>query len=394
MFIFIVTPIAITILSSLIIFFFLRKPSILIPCSLTIFVVCSINSLIFYYIGTLHSRYNEIWNYKIVSMEHQERWSTEERKTRKVKVGEDEDGDPIYKEEVYYVTEYHGPYFYIFDEYSRKTHSNEQTYNSWKYIWNNENKTGQNIGSAAFPDMSISGGIFEINWDNKFETIFPFEETHVYTNKVRATKNTFNFAEPSKENIKKFPRPADKDNINPIICYGTEVKEEDIMFVRRLNAYLGTDNQIRILFIIFNGKEYDRGIVDNVLSAWKGVNKNELVIFIGEENNNIKWICANSWMDDTTLHSLIETNFYGKELNIKTIGEFLFNNVSKYWKRKQFADFSYLSIEISWICKVFLILVSSTLSIFIIKIWEDIDNINNNKEMFVVYTYGYKQFRR
>jgi len=315
-------------------------------------------STLMYFVGISHIKYDEIWNSRIDSVEYWERWTTLETESREVAVGTDSKGNTIYETEYYDITEEHGPYWYKIDEYCDKHSTNAANYNKWLSIWNNEKVIKTNKGSAASGDIAITGNVYACTWTSKINQIYPYESIHTYVNKVRATKNTFNFSEPSEEDIQLFPRPADTGNMSSIISYGCPVNPADELYLRQVNAHIGSQCQIHIMLLLFDSEKYSRSVTDRVLSVWQGTNKNELAIFMGLKNNSISWIHVNSWLDNTTLHSLLETELLGQNLNVEQLGEKLLSYVPKYWIRKEFKDFDYLKVNIRYTYKVLYVFVS------------------------------------
>ena len=302
-----------------------------------------------YFGATRKMHFNEVWNYKITSIEHHEKWTTREMRTRQVPSGTDSKGNIIYRTETYYVTETHGPYWYANDEYGRKNFTNEDIYNYWAKFWNNQRQTGIHKGSSAGWGNAITGRIFQCDWLGTFETIYPWSEINSYVNKVRVSRSSvFNLAEPTKEQLKKYPRPADEKNARPVITYGPSVDPDGVMFIRRVNANFGVSKQIHALIVVFNAKD-GRESINDVLTAWRGPNKNELVIFVGlEADRTIKWCEVHSWMDNTTLHAMVRDGISGKKFDLVMIGGLLNDYIPKHWHRKHFRDFEYLKIDIHW----------------------------------------------
>jgi hypothetical protein len=165
-----------------------------------------------------------------------------------------------------------------------------------------------------------------------------------------------------------YPRPVDQGNFTPVVNYGANLSDEDTMTLRRVNAQLGRNSQIHILFILSNK---DQSVVTDILNAWKGPNKNELLVFVGVNDNHVRWCEVHSWMDNTTLHGLITQDVL-KGLDIQRISNNLLTLVPQYWVRKEFKDFDYLSVPISlgwYIAAVILILSACIGNYFIIEHW-------------------------
>jgi hypothetical protein len=157
----------------------------------------------------------------------------------------------------------------------------------------------------------------------------------------------FRTKEPTREIKKRFKLPLNEHNVSPVICYnGAVVSESDLLYLNRINALLGPQNEMRLLFVLFKGEP--RSVVHDILSAWNGPNMNEFVVFIGLNGQRIAWIDVESWADQTSLHGLVEGEFLDKQFSIPEIGKFVYDN-RNHWKRKSFKkDFSYIQPTVQW----------------------------------------------
>ena len=79
-------------------------------------IACVGLALGLWYLATSKTKYPEVWNYKIHSIRHEEKWTEKESRTRMVACGTDSKGRTIYRTETYYVTQSYGPYWKAFDE--------------------------------------------------------------------------------------------------------------------------------------------------------------------------------------------------------------------------------------------------------------------------------------
>lgn len=315
------------------------------------FVLSAVISGMLYGFGSLKIWDKEVWNYKIVRMTHEERWSEEETRTREVYDGTDEDGHAQYHTETYHVTEYYGPYWTTIDEYGGGFRVDEATYKHWVKVWGNEKKTGEHHGSAAGWDTPITGGIFASDWPQNFETIYPYSDIHTYKNKVRYSHSVLKYKEPTKQLIKAYPRPADTGNISPVLGYGRNFSDAEVDLLRRTSAVLGPKCLIHPILLVF-GPDTGRSVVDDILSAWRGPNKNELLVFMSLAGDEVKWCEVHSWMDNTTIHGMIRDEMMEGKFSVQKYSDYLRKTVPKYWHKKDFRDFDYLRVEIHWGWKV------------------------------------------
>jgi len=318
------------------------------------FIICGaillagmIFSGIFYWAGTSHVMHNEVWNYKIVEVQHWERWTTRESRQVRYACGTDSDGNTEYCYRTEYYTETHGPYWYAIDQYGDRHRIDESEYNQWRRTWDNEETIGHNRGSSAGFDRSISGDIFSCDWTREFNEMFTWHHVETYENRIRSSTSVFREIEPTEEMIAQWPRPADNRDTSPVHAFGVNITGEDQITMQRYNALLGPIHQVHILVYLFDSSEYSTGVTDEILSAWNGLNKNELVVFAGLDGRTVDWIRVESWADNTTFHGMLEQRYYGQQLRLGELGEYIKDNIGGNWERKQFEDFNYIKIKIS-----------------------------------------------
>ena len=91
-----------------------------------------------------------------------------------------------------------------------------------------------------------------------------------------------------------------------------------------------------------------------------------------DSENNIQWADAFSWSDKKDLEVNFRDFYLQKnKVNLTELGEWIKPNVSRYWARKNFSDFDYITIELSntqiiWLF-VIVLLFNIIMSIFIIN---------------------------
>ena len=293
------------------------------------------------------TKFKEVWNLKITGIRHETEWTTSESHTRTV-----DDGDGESHTEIYHTTEHHGPYWYKISEYGKESGIDESEYNSWKKEWKTEKKTGEHKGSSAGFDRSIDGTIFSCSWPRTFETIYPETEVHSYVNKIRVSNSVLKYGESTPAQKAMYYRPVDKGNTLPVVNYGGQgVSGDDMLYLRRVSASFGSKCEIHPMLVVL-GKDADRKVVEDILSAWQGPNKNEMVTFVSLDGKNIRWVEVHSWMDNTTIHATLRDELMGKPFSAKTYGELLQKYVPKLWQRKHFTpinDYLHVSINPWWI---------------------------------------------
>ena len=221
-------------------------------------------------------------------------------------------------------------------------------YDFRKNLWCNE----------TFVDLnrhyhSIDGDMFKSMWNQKISTVFQHSSIHSYKNKVRNSKSIFSSQKTSTEFANLFGKsPAETGNLQVIYAYGLKINTElENDYLQKLNALNGSKYQIHCMIILFNANKYQQTIINDLKSAWNGVNKNELVICVGLNEKQIAWCESASWMDNTTIHAKIRQDVFDlKNYNGIKIADIADGNVKKLWQRKHFRDFEYLSVQVSnWV---------------------------------------------
>ena len=125
-------------------------------------VICGI----LYFVATRKVSFDEVWNFKITSMVHDELWTTEESYTT---TSTDSEGNTTTT--THYYTQEHGPFWTAYDEYGGSYTATQGQYEEWKRAWGNQRHTGKHDGDSASWDAAITGQIYQIDWPGTFETI-------------------------------------------------------------------------------------------------------------------------------------------------------------------------------------------------------------------------------
>lgn len=296
------------------------------------------NSLDTEYQGDLidHITYYEDWD-ETVMVTH----------TRQVPCGTDSKGHIRYRTETYTVPErrYH-PEVYEYTTITGNTLT--VNYDSYKHIISKLNV------SPVFKDMhrnyrSKDGDAYVYTWNRTRENSYPITTDHFYTNKVKASSySIFKYSSMSDEEIKdaglyEYPEIKMFDQ-NPILGYSASY--EDNLAVRYLNGYRGPKNQFRMFILCFDNPSLE--VAEMQKAYWQGGNKNELVVCLGIQGDSVIWCNPFSWCDEPLMEVKVRDYFIkNPHINFKDFAEYVDINLDDNWKRKQFEDFDYISIECS-----------------------------------------------
>lgn len=293
----------------------------------------------------------EYLSYYYTKLRHTDKWNEyiHQTCTRRVKTGETQDGEPIYKEEEYdcsYVDE-HPERWIAYDNDNSEIYLNEDEWmrikNKWKV-------------PSIFVDMhrdyyTLDGDAQDYVWDKKKETIETYSQTHQYHNYIANSQSQFKFRDISRDEAKElglydYPKIENNEQ-NPIIGYIKFIKNSDIKELQYLNAIYGKSKQFRTFVLIYADKS--PSIVEDQRCYWQGGNKNEFIICIGidSKTNELKWVNGFTWMDDETMLLRCRDEMsQKKQFLIKDYSQWIQKNI-KLWKRKEFKDFEYIEEDAS-----------------------------------------------
>lgn len=280
----------------------------------------------------------EYVSYYYTKIRHEDPWNEEVRHTRKVKVGEDENGNPIYKEEVYYTIEYHRDKWYKYSSdggfFDSKSIS-EKEFNELRNLWNTP---------MRFVDMhrnyyTIDGDAQEYDYCGHWEHLRGYTKEHSYENRISGSESILKYKDISKEEAKEL-------GLKEYCCshiLGISTTKDEKQKIEYLNCFYGKTKQIH-LFILCFPSTAGVGIAEDQRAYWQGGNKNELVICIGLKpgTRKVDWVECFSWQDETTLDHKIKSYLIEKgTLNLVDLGDYIENNLGD-WHRKEFKDYEYI----------------------------------------------------
>lgn len=195
----------------------------------------------------------------------------------------------------------------------------------------------------------------------------PCTTIHSYINKVQAAKESiFHFKEVSKEDIQKYslyeyPPIYSYYKMNYISGNAPNLNEANVK-LETLNAVLGKQKQVNIRILIFNDKPIEAALLQE--SLWQGGNKNEFIVCIGTDKEyNVKWSHVISW---TPIQKLkIQVRDYArsmKSLDLLSLIDYIGPAVEKDYKRREFKEFNYLEIRITFFEKMLSFIITLVLT--------------------------------
>jgi len=334
---------------------------------------------------SIHSQTSdtEYWNSYISVAVYEEDWNEEvpcshpkyETRTRTVTDSKGNTRTETYEVQVgyqhMYDVDYHPERWYKRDNIGNLFSTSRGDFENLCKLWN----------MRKFKDMNRyfhdnDGDAYVTQYDGEFGHTKPVCEIHTYENKVQCSKSVFNFEEISPETAKQYklfeyPKQ-NKFNFNPILGYNSPEASKQLSIWNALN---GRSKQIHMMLLVFKDQPLEAGLFQE--SYWKGGNKNEFILCVGlSGENKINWTKVISWTEQEELK--IRTARQVKEMRkfdplkvVKYMGE----NVPSKFVRKQFKDFSYLTVQptTSAVIWTFVITVLLTIIISVISVINQCD---------------------
>ncbi len=243
---------------------------------------------------------------------------------------------------------YHPAEWYLVDAYGHSYGISRAKYEELKKLWNNEN----------FKDMNRhyytqDGDAYETHWDNDRKTVISSSWAQSYVNKIQCAHSIYNFRDIS-DSDKVHNRLFDYPPINvftqdPILTYKATVLQRDQRVFDEMNAILGPKKQVKVFLLIWEGMPQDVARLQE--TYWKGGNKNELIVCVGVDKiRRVQWSYIFTWSDKSIIKINIRDYFddhNNKWLDIVKLEDFLYDEIDKDWKRKNWKEFDFLRVELT-----------------------------------------------
>jgi len=321
----------------------------------------------------------EYWGALIVKARYYEPYSTwvEQTCSYTTTCCCDSKGENCQTETHYYDCSYcsdHNAHWEVTNSLGESWDVSQDFYNYLKHKWSATPKfVDLNRDIDYHGSCGQDGDAYDIEWDNQPLTSESTTTEHTYENRVQAAHTSFDFATIDKEDIRtyslqKYPnvKGFQQDNIVAAdsIPWMTGYERNRLyqwgMF---LNGYLGPRNHARIFFIFFKDQPHLAGKMQE--AYWDGGNDNELVVCIGlsSKSRDLQWVYPFSWTPKREiLVDMREDIMNQKTFNPDSIANVTWRNVEKEWKRKDFKEFSYITVDppgwAKWVTWIVTILIT------------------------------------
>jgi len=310
----------------------------------------------------------EYWNSYALTVVYEEAWDEWVHRTcsRTVSCGKDctrsENYDCSHRE-------YHPEKWALTDNIGRDYYVSRDFYNRTKELWGNE----------TFRDMNRhyytqDGNAYITTYENSLglSGIVPICIPHTYENKVKVARSVFNFekvdsADRATYKLFDYPVKFNRYNFPALMGYPDN---KALVKLKRYNALLGAFKQVHMMVLVFTDQPREAGQLQEALL--KGSNKNEFILCIGQSKNKITWTKVISWTDQEKLKISVARHVKEMDtLNLEAVVDYMHENVKKFFIRKNWHDFDYLTVEPTFpaiiITMIVTLLVTIGVAIFAVK---------------------------
>lgn len=218
------------------------------------------------------------------------------------------------------------------------------------------NRLKKYFGNSTFVDLhrhyhTKDGDKYVTTWNGNPEKIVSATTQHTYENRVKASDHSvFHFgkvADEDKKRYKLFDYPPIYEAYKQRALLGDSsliaLKADSIL--RVYNGVLGPKKEVKIFVLIHKNQPLDAGSYQEWL--WCGGNMNEFIVSVGvDKNNKVTWCKVISWTPNETLKARVRMGVEVKDsLDLVELAHFIGDEVGKDFVRKDFEEFSYITVD-------------------------------------------------
>jgi len=361
-------------ITCLLLFFFFRHKTawweLIIPLAVS-FVFILVTKLL---VESCQTKDVEYWTGWITEGQYYEKW-TEEWDTY-VPATYDSDGNMTSAGHWEHHVQHHPPYWKMIDNNGLGYSITQRYYKHLASIFLNNNEVNlSHMNQTSHGD----GDMWVTKWNNKRETMVVCTSMHNYTNRVQVSDSIFNFQEiEDTEGLFDYPEIEDRTQVPSILGDGGPTLKTANRKLCIRNAELGRKKQVRMWILVFKNAPMQSALDQECY--WKGGNKNEMVLCIGvDDTYKVKWSYVFSWSEAEKVKIDIRQFAISQDtLDLDAIADNMGDAVNAGFVRKEFADFSYLTVvpPFSAVLTVYIVtlLVNAGIAVFAVLNPFDADN--------------------
>jgi len=224
----------------------------------------------------------------------------------------------------------------------------------------------------------IDGNKYVCEFNGDFNKLEYLTWKHHYENRIQASHTILKTEPVDAELIKKYD----------LVEYPTinNYKAKSILgenntldnYVNMKNSLIGKSKQVKVFYIIFHDQPQLAALKQE--QHWLRGNKNEVNICISiDKDRNVQWAYVFGWSKEKIVNIEIENYIEDQkrldDKTFKTIIDYSHNTIKEKFKRRQFEEFSYLTVEPNFNAHMWILLIVTVITIGM-SIWIVKNNLN------------------
>jgi hypothetical protein len=315
------------------------EPLLLGAISFAVSGICAVTS------ENSQTRATEFLGGWVTSAEHVEPWNEWVEKTCTRCVRTDTAGRCV-EEESYdcsYCSEHS-------DSYDYETTVGSGFFNS-EEVWNNASvvfgKQFVDLNRHSECSWPKNGNKWVATWNGDSAKMIPFFKKHGYENRVQAVPTLFSFetVDPVKTKVFEYPKADGLDNTSILTEANLVNQSKGNDLLNYYNGRYGANKQCHAYLVVFKNRGPEAGRSQE--AYWKGGGKNELVTTVGIDNSGtIQWAYVFSWSKEKMPNIVIRDSLMRmKTFDAYKVVELIGQEGVKKFKRREFKEFAYISIQ-------------------------------------------------
>lgn len=183
----------------------------------------------------------------------------------------------------------------------------------------------------------------------------PVAVDHTYTNWIKPAHDSLFHTKTQDDkqlaSLPKYPGQIyDYYKLNRIVLDGVTVPNLDQMneYLSEKLKVVGPKKQANIIIVVTNKPSVS--FATDVYAAWQGAEKNDIVVFVSLNGNQIRWVDVEAWSKSSIFQVKLRDAINDtKTFDMKTVIDLSAQNTIQYYQRKPMKEFEYLKDDIQTI---------------------------------------------
>jgi hypothetical protein len=199
--------------------------------------------------------------------------------------------------------------------------------------------------------VHVDGDMYETTWSGDEDTPEIITAVHSYDNLIQASSSSYNYPDVDKQTrsrygLFEYPDPDERLQCPSVLGVNVPEKAAADRLLTHANSLLGSTHKIRMWVLLFQDKPLEAALAQEAL--WEGSNKNELVLCIGiDKENVIQWGHCFSWTKveelKIGLRNLVNDRV-NQKLDLSEVVTKMVEQATASWQKRNWHDFDYLEV--------------------------------------------------